>query len=129
MFNTSQANIGLVKYDKGAKRDLTVEQLDRKGNMIYRYMLYGCYPKEVSEIALGSDQNDAVEEFTVTFAVDYVLSYNCVGIVTGDNVPNNTPCQKLRDLKADIAKQDAEVKEETMGFAEFIYTGEIFNWI
>jgi len=129
MFNTSQANIGLVKYDKGAKRDLTVEQLDRKGNMIYRYMLYGCYPKEVSEISVGSDQNDAVEEFTVTFAVDYVLSYDCAEkLVTTDVVPNNTPCQKIKDVKLEVFKQQQEIKDE-LGFAEFVYTGEIFNWI
>lgn len=54
--------------------DLKVEQLDRQGNTIYTYDLRGCWPKSVGEITLGYDETDTVEEFEVTFAMNYWTS-------------------------------------------------------
>lgn len=53
---------------------IKVEQLDRLGRSIYTYNLIGCFPTEVGEISLGYDQNDAIEEFTVSFAMQYWTS-------------------------------------------------------
>ena len=48
-----------------------VDQLDRAGNKIKTYTLRGCWPTTLSEIALGYDQNDAVEQFDITWRYQY----------------------------------------------------------
>lgn len=48
-----------------------VVQLDREDREVKSYFFEGIFPINVSEIQLGYDQNDMVEEFTVTFAVNY----------------------------------------------------------
>lgn len=59
--------------------DILVEQLDRNGGeAIATYTLKDAFPTEVSEITLGYDQNDAVEEFTVTFEMNYWVSESAV---------------------------------------------------
>lgn len=54
--------------------EIQVEQLDRKdagASPLAQYNLLNVMPTEVSEITLGYDQNDTVEEFTVTFAYNH----------------------------------------------------------
>ncbi len=68
--NTHVANTG-VSNPREYYSDLKVEQLDRAGDTIYTYDLKSCFPTEVGEVTLGYDNNDAVQEFTVTFAVNY----------------------------------------------------------
>ena len=48
-------------------------QLDRDGDDtgIKTYNFIDAFPTALSAIALGSDQNDAVEEFTVDFQYQY----------------------------------------------------------
>ena len=48
-----------------------VRQLDRDGNQLRAYRFEGIWPTEVSAIELRFDQADTVEEFSVTFAVQY----------------------------------------------------------
>ena len=51
--------------------DLFVEQLDKNGDSIKRYDFRGCFPTNVSAIELAYETNDAIEEFTVEFQIQY----------------------------------------------------------
>ena len=66
-----EANI--TDYQDAAQyhADATVEQLDRNENVIQTYKLKAVFPSQVGEIALAYDTNDTVEEFQVTFAVNW----------------------------------------------------------
>jgi hypothetical protein len=48
-----------------------VRQLDRDGRQLRAYRFEGIWPTNVGEIALAFDQYDTVEEYDVTFAVQY----------------------------------------------------------
>jgi len=68
--NSHSQNAGItnpVDY----QADLIVEQLDKNGNSIKRYDIRGAFPTNVSAIDLSYDANDAIEEFTVEFQVQY----------------------------------------------------------
>lgn len=68
--NAHSANTGLnnpVDYEA----DLVVDQLDRNGDVLKTYNFRGCFPVNVGEIALSYETNDAIEEFTVEFAIQY----------------------------------------------------------
>ena len=68
--NAHSANTGLVApADYSA--DLVVEQLDRDETVLKRYNFRGCFPTNVGAIDLAYDTNDAIEEFTVDFQVQY----------------------------------------------------------
>ena len=68
--NAHSANTGLVApADYSA--DLTVEQLDRDETVLKRYNFRGCFPTNISAIDLAYETNDAIEEFTVDFQVQY----------------------------------------------------------
>jgi len=90
--NTHAGNIG-ISNPSTYYVDMMVQQLDRQGNAIYTYDFMGCFPSTVSEISLGYDQNDSVEEFTVTFAVNYWVSKDCSGVVTGEDIPKEAGCK------------------------------------
>lgn len=68
--NAHAANTGLtnpVDY----QADLVVDQLDRDESVIKTYNFRGCFPVNVSEIEVNYETVDAVEEFTVEFAIQY----------------------------------------------------------
>jgi hypothetical protein len=68
--NAHAANTGLsnpVDYEA----DLSVDQLDRNGDVLKTYNFRGCFPVNIGEIALSYETNDAIEEFTVEFAIQY----------------------------------------------------------
>ena len=68
--NAHAANTGFsnpVDYEA----DLSVDQLDRNGDVLKTYNFRGCFPVNVGEIALSYETNDVVEEFTVEFAIQY----------------------------------------------------------
>ena len=48
-----------------------VRQLDRDGNQLRAYRFEGIWPTEVAAIGLDFDTQDSVEEFDVTFKVQY----------------------------------------------------------
>jgi hypothetical protein len=52
-----------------------VIQLDREDYEVKSYFFEGIFPTSVSDIQMGFDQNDMVEEFTVTLAVNYWRAY------------------------------------------------------
>ena len=49
----------------------TITQLDREGYELKTYNFVDIFPIQVSEIQMGYAQNDVVEEFSVTLAVNY----------------------------------------------------------
>ena len=68
--NAHSAITGLVApADYSA--DLVVEQLDRDETVLKRYNFRGCFPTNISAIDLAYETNDAIEEFTVEFQVQY----------------------------------------------------------
>ena len=54
--------------------DAFVDQLDRNGATIKSYTLRGAYPIEIAAIELDYGNNDAIEEFQVTFNYQYFES-------------------------------------------------------
>lgn len=67
--NAHSANTGLtnpVTY----QADLVIEQLDKNGSVLKTYNFRGCFPTNVAAIAVSYD-NEALEEFTVEFQVQY----------------------------------------------------------
>ena len=68
--NAHSANTGLVApADYSA--DLIIEQLDRDETVLKRYNFRGCFPTSIGAIDLDYGTNDAIEEFTVEFQVQY----------------------------------------------------------
>lgn len=47
---------------------LTVFQLDRSEKVLKTYKLYNAWPNTITPIDLGYDQNDTIEQYTVTFS-------------------------------------------------------------
>ncbi len=66
--NLHEANTGASEISAYMK-DAKVEQLDQTGNPIYTYEFKDIWPSEVSEISLGYEENNSIEEFTITFAI------------------------------------------------------------
>jgi hypothetical protein len=54
--------------------ELSVEQLDSNGQPTAKYTFHNVFVQEVSELAVGDDQVDTVQEFDVTFSfTDWVV--------------------------------------------------------
>lgn len=68
--NSHNENTGFNNPDE-YQTDLSVDQLDKDGLVLKTYNFRGCFPTNISEIALSYETTDAVEEFTVTFQVQY----------------------------------------------------------
>ena len=51
--------------------DLIVEQLDKNGDTLKTYNFRGTFPTNVSPIEVSYDATNTIEEFTVTFTVQY----------------------------------------------------------
>ena len=65
------ANMSGITNPVDYQADLFVEQLDKNGDSLKRYDFRGCFPTNVSAIDLSYDANDAIEEFTVEFQIQY----------------------------------------------------------
>ena len=66
---------------RGASRFATENQ-GGQSSVLRTYKFYDIFPTSVSEIALGYDQNDSLETFTVEFQVQY--------FTVGDSLQSNT---------------------------------------
>lgn len=51
--------------------DMSVEQLNKAGDVTKRYDFRGVWPSNISAIELSYESNDQIEEFTVEFQVTY----------------------------------------------------------
>lgn len=63
-----------------------VRQLDRDGEQLRAYRFEGIWPRDIEAIDLSFEANNAVEEYGVTFAVQYWSA-----IDAGDPVTSSTP--------------------------------------
>ncbi len=71
--NAHSANTGLVNpIDYQA--DLKVEQLDKDGSVLKKYIFVNSFPTSISPIDLGYDQNDIIEEFICEWSYQYWTS-------------------------------------------------------
>ena len=80
---THQGNVSTISAGDGTLYgDATVIHYGKAGDTskLAEYKFANIFPVAVSEIALGWDANDAIEEFTVEFAYDY---WKHTGQVTG----------------------------------------------
>tara|TARA_B100001057_G_C22710647_1_gene895630 strand:- start:556 stop:1146 length:591 start_codon:yes stop_codon:yes gene_type:complete len=68
--NSHEANTGEQRPDQ-YKADLSVEQLDKNGVVLYKYNFIGGFPTAVSAIDLAYDANDQIEEFSIEWQYDY----------------------------------------------------------
>tara|TARA_B100000287_G_scaffold272783_1_gene256942 strand:- start:7988 stop:8545 length:558 start_codon:yes stop_codon:yes gene_type:complete len=57
--------------EEGIATDLKVEQMSKDENVLRQYRFVKAFPTSVSQIDLGYDQGETLEEFTVTFAYQY----------------------------------------------------------
>ena len=73
----------------------TVRQLDRDGNQLRAYKFEGIWPTEVAAIDLDFDTQDTVEEFGVTFKVQYWSA-----IEDGDPVSSGVPINPTANKNA-----------------------------
>lgn len=67
-------NITTGEDENDYQNQATVYQLDRGEKPINTYYIKGIFPTSIGEITLAYDNNNTVEEFTVTFAVNYWTS-------------------------------------------------------
>lgn len=51
--------------------DMTVEQLDGKGNSVKTYTFRGAWPSNVAAIDVSNDSTNTIEEYTVEVQYDY----------------------------------------------------------
>ena len=68
--NSHSANAGITN-PVAYQADLIVDQLDKDGDVVKTYNFRGCFPTNISAIDLSYETNDAIEEFTVEFQVQY----------------------------------------------------------
>lgn len=71
--NAHEANTGFTN-PADYQADMSVEQYDKDESIIKRYSMRGCFPTNISEIALSYDTTDTIEDFTVEFALQYWTS-------------------------------------------------------
>lgn len=68
--NDHELNTGQAKLED-YKKDMKIQQLDKAGNVIAEYNMFGCFPMEIGAIEVGFEMNDQTSEYTVTIAYDY----------------------------------------------------------
>ena len=85
-----EAIASTVSNERGEPGDyktvITLHQLDNANNTMATCYCHGAYPKIVGPIEVGQDQNDAVEEFDVTFSIDTFTNSPVAGSGSGVNV-------------------------------------------
>jgi hypothetical protein len=57
-------------------KDATVIHYGKTGTPIATYQMRQCWPTEISPVGLNWAQNDTIETFSVTFALQYWESIN-----------------------------------------------------
>jgi hypothetical protein len=68
--NQNRTNTGLTN-PTSYQADVIIEQLDKTGVIVKSYFLRGCFPIELSAIDVSYDNENAIEEFTVTMQLQY----------------------------------------------------------
>lgn len=68
--NQHNANTGLSNPNDYSA-DMTVEQLNKEGEVTKSYTFRGCWPSNISAIDVSYDAENTIEEFTVELQVQY----------------------------------------------------------
>ena len=68
--NGHQSNTGFTN-PQDYMADMQIDQYDKDESIIKRYNLRGCFPSNISEIALSYDTTDTIEEFSVEMQLQY----------------------------------------------------------
>lgn len=71
--NSHQGNVRDAGYvaTTGYQKDAQVIQYGKTGNVIARYNMRGCFPVDLGAMPLDWGNNNAIAEFTATFAMQY----------------------------------------------------------
>ena len=71
--NAINSHVGNVRTPttNGYYADAEVYQLSTTNAVLKKYKFHNIFPTNMSDISVGFDQNDTIEEFTVNFAVTY----------------------------------------------------------
>lgn len=67
--STHKSNIAVNQLNY--MQDWMVEQLDRSGSVLQTYNMRGCWPSRVSEISLGYENTNVIEEFQIALEYQY----------------------------------------------------------
>ena len=71
--NNNVTNTGLTN-PSDYQSEAIINQLDRSGNTIKSYIFSGMMPTHVSQIELAMDNNNVIEQFSVTWVYQYWTS-------------------------------------------------------
>ncbi len=84
-------------YDTYANANLTIEQLDQQGNVIYFAILIGCYPIALAAQELSAEPSSAPSMFGVTISYHSLIesgyeghggALNLSSMISGGNLPS-----------------------------------------
>ena len=76
LINAHEANVQGTDTYKNLLATVDVVQLDRDDKILKTVKLFNVFPTNVAQIDLGYDQNDVLEQYTVTFSYSHWGSGN-----------------------------------------------------
>jgi hypothetical protein len=94
---------------KQYKGNALVSQLNKLGQKIKTVQIHGIFPSTMDAIELSSESNDSIEEFTVTFKVDYWTAD-----VTNTGGDKDQVDTTDAPLKANVTQQESRVSESAV---------------
>lgn len=76
--------------------ELSVEQLDSKGNATAKYTFHNVFVQSVAELSVGDDTTDTIQEFDVTFSfTDWVVGDKELNVPSAGAVASKNPVADL----------------------------------
>ena len=89
--NSHEPNVRDSGYQRpeSYKRDGSVIQYSKAGDILRKYKFVGCFPSDLSAIGLDWAQADVIEEFQVNFKYDYWLLDENTSTATNEVAPGN----------------------------------------
>ena len=89
--NSHEPNLRDPGYQRpeSYKRDGSVIQYSKSGDILRKYKFVGCFPSDLSAIGLDWAQADVIEEFQVNFKYDYWLLDESTSTATNNVAPGN----------------------------------------
>lgn len=84
--NTHESNKRVSAYNSpyNYMKDATINHFGKDGRVIASYRMIQCFPIDIAPIGLDWAANDTIEEFTVTFAMQYWES-QATDVVNAEN--------------------------------------------
>lgn len=76
LINAHEENVQGTESYKDLLSTINVNQLDKDDTVIKTVKLYNAWPSNIAQIDLGYDQNDIIEQYTVTFSYTHWVSAN-----------------------------------------------------